>query len=310
MTGPWPQCNDIIRFMARRGRSAASADPGLPGTDGVRRGVRNQVRGAGRPVFVFALACLVLGVMVARLVILMAEVHPEFGRAWLPAIGAGCAVSVGWAGLYAAAIWFCPGRRWAQWIGYGYAFAAIVLMAPFFPRSPGTGYSFTSRLPRGSSPPLLDWLMLGAMAFAAAGMTMAVLALLFSGPLSRLEGRRLATRAAASSVLHVWARLREVGPAGPGPWRQGELRLAPGSVTWSMSRGRARVDLTGATRVTAASRARARVGRPRAVLVRTAAGRFEVGVRPELFQEFVTLADQFRPRRAQDTETVDRGPAI
>jgi hypothetical protein len=35
---------------------------------------------------------------------LMAGAHPEFGRAWLPTISAGWAVSVGWAGLYAAAI--------------------------------------------------------------------------------------------------------------------------------------------------------------------------------------------------------------
>jgi hypothetical protein len=165
--------------------------------------------------------CPVLGVVVARLVILMAGAHSEFGRAWLPMNAAGCAVSVGWAGLYVGAIWRCPGMRRAQWIGYAYAFATIILTAPFFPRIPGTGYTFTGRFHRGSAPPLLDRLMLGAMAFAAAGIAIAVLAVLFNRPLSRLESRRLATWAGASSVLRVRARLREVGPAGPGPWRWG-----------------------------------------------------------------------------------------
>jgi hypothetical protein len=260
---------------------------------------------------VFGLACLVLGVMVARLVMLMTAAHSEYGRAWLPPTAAGCAVSVGWAGLYAAAIWRCPGSRRADWIGYGYAFATIVVMAPFFPRSPGTGYSFTRRLPRGSSPPLLDWVMLAAMAFAAAGLTMAALVVVFIRPLSRLASSHPAAwgGANASSVLRVRARLREVGPAGPGRWRLGELRLAAGSVTWSMSRGRATVDLTGARPMTAGFRTAARVGRTRTVLVLAPAGRFEVGVRPELFQEFITLADRFRPWRGQGTETVDRGPA-
>jgi hypothetical protein len=259
--------------------------------------------------FVFGFACLVLGAMVARLVTLMAGAHPEFGRVWLPTIAAGCAVSVGWAGLYAAGIWRFPGRRWVQWIGYAYAFATIVLMAPFFPRALGTGYSFTTRLPERSPPPVLDRLMLGAMAFAAAGITMAVLAIAFNRPLSRLESRRLSTWAAASSVLHVRARLREVGPAGHGPWRLGELRLVPGSVTWSMSRGRATVDLTGGRLLTAGFEARARGGRARTVLVLAGAGRFEVGVRPELLQEFITLADHFQPWRDQNAQPVDRGPA-
>jgi hypothetical protein len=151
--------------------------------------------------------------------------------------------------------------------------------------------------------------MLGAMAFAAAGITVVVLAVVFNRPLSRLESRRLSAWAAASSVLNVRARLREVGPAGHGPWRQGELRLAPGSVTWSMSRGRATVDLTGARLLTAAFQARARGGRARTVLVLAAAGRFEVGVRPELLQEFITLADHFQPWQDQDAQPVDRGPA-
>ena len=289
--------HDIIRFMARRGRSGSSADPGLAGPNGA--GI----------VFLFGFVCLVLGVVIARLVTLMDLVHPEFGRAWLPMISAGCAVSVGWAWLYAAAIWRFPGRRRVQWIGYAYAFATIALTAPFFPRTLAAGYSFTTRLPEGSPPPLLDRLMLGAMAFAAAGITITVLAVLFGRPLARLESRRLSSWAAASSVLHVQARLREFGPAGPGPWRQGELRLAPGSVTWSMSRSQASVDLTGARFLTAGSQARARVGRARTVLVVAAAGRFEVGVRPELLQEFITLADHFRPWRDQDPETVDRGPA-
>ena len=264
--------------------------------------------------FGFGLACLVLGIAVARLGTLIAGAHPEFGRAWLPTIAAGWAVSVGWAGLYAAAIWRFPGRRWVQWIGYAHAFATIVLTAPFFrpagfPRSQGTGYSFTTRLPQGSPPPLLDRLVLGAMAFAAAGISLAVLAVLFNRPLSRLESRRLSTWAAASSVLHVRARLREAGLAGYGPWCQGELRLAPGSVTWSMSRGGATVDLTGARLLTARFQARARGGRARTVLVLAAAGRFEVGVRPELLQEFVTLADHFQPWRDPDAPPVDRGPA-
>lgn len=295
--------------MARPARSGTSPDPGRAGSGGVRPGGRARVPGAGRTVFGFGFACLILGVAVARLVTLMAGAHPEFGRAWLPTIAAGCAVSAGWAGLYAAAIWRFPGRRWVQWIGYAYAFATIVLMAPFFPRIQGTGYSFTTRLPQGSPPPLLDRLMLGAMAFAAAGITMAVLAVLFHRPLSRLESRRLSTWAAASSVLHVRARLREAGPAGHGPWRQGELRLAPGSVTWSMSRGGATVDLTSARLLTARFQARARSGRARTALVLAAAGRFEVGVRPELLQEFITLADHFQPWRDQDAQPVDREPA-
>ncbi len=259
----------------------------------------------------FGLVYLILGVIVARLVILMAGAHPEFGRAWLPTIAEGCAAAVSWAGLYAAAIWRYPGRRWVQWIGYAYAFATVVLMAPFFPRTPGAGFSFASRLRRGSPPPVLDWLALRALAFAATGFTIAVLVVVLNRPLSRLESRRLATwnGADSSSVLHVGARLREVGPSGPGPWRPGELRLAPGSVTWSMSRGRASVDLTGARLLTAGFQPRARLGRARTALVLAAAGRFEVGVRPELLQEFITLADHFRPWRDKDTETIDRGPA-
>ena len=258
----------------------------------------------------FGLVCSVLGAMVARLVILMAGAHSEFGRAWLPTIAAGCAVSAGWAGLYAGAIWRFPGMRRAQWIGYAYAFGTIILTTPFFPRIPGMGYTFTNRFHRGSSSPLLDRLSLGAMAFAAAGITIAVLVVLFNRPLSRLESRQLATWAAASSVLHVRARLREVGPAGPGPWRWGELRLAPGSVTWAMSRSGARVDLTGARLMTAGFQSGVRVSRARAVPVLAAAGRFEVGVRPELLQEYITLADHFRPWRDQGAETVDRGSAI
>jgi len=246
--------------------------------------------------------CLILGVLVARLVILMAAARPEFGRAWLPAIATGCTVSVGWAGLWAAAIWRYRGRRWVQWIGYAFAFATVVLMAPFFPRSPGTGFSFTSKLHRGSPPPPLDWLMLRAMAFAATGITISALAVLLHRPLSRLDGRIAANVSSdASSVLHVRARLRDVGPDGPGRWRGGELRLAPGSVTWSMSRGRALVDLTGATLVAAGFQPRTR-GRARKVLVRVPAGLFELGVQPEVMQEFITLADHFQPWRAQDTE--------
>lgn len=294
---------DIIRFMARPARSGPS-DPGLAGTEGGRPGGRARVPGGS--VFGLGLSCLVLCVVIARLVTLMAGVHPEFGRAWLPAVSAGCAVSVGWAGLYAAAIWRFPGRRWVQWIGYADVFATIGLMAPFFPRVLGTGYSFTTRLPEGSPPPPLDRLMLGALAFAAAGITIAVLAVVLYRPLSRLESRRLSAWAAESSVLQVRARLREVGPAGHGPWRMGELRLAPGSVTWSTSRGRAAVDLTGARLLTARSRTLART---RNVLVLAAAGRFEVGVRPELLQEFITMADHFQPWRDQDAQPVDRESA-
>jgi len=291
--------HDIIKFMARPGRTGTS-DPGLAGAEGGRAGV------PGGSVFGLGLACLVLGVVIARLVALMAGAHAEFGRAWVPAISAGCAVSGGWAGLYAAAIWRFPGRRWVQWIGYAYAFATIAAVAPFFPRTGGAGYSFSTRLPGGSPPPPLDRLMLGALAFAAAGITIAVQAIVLYRPLSRLESRRLSAWAATSSVLQVRARLREVGPAGHGPWRLGELRLAPGSVTWSMSRGRETVDLTGARLLTARSRARARA---RNVLVLAAAGRFEVGVRPELLQQFITMADHFQPWRDQDAQPADRRPA-
>lgn len=288
--------------MSRRGRSGASADPGLAGTDGTRRGRATRVP-AGRTVFIAGVVCLILGVLVARLVILMAEARPEFGRAWLPAIATGCAVSVSWAGLWAAAIWRYRDRRWVQWIGYAYAFATVVLMAPFFPRSPGTGFSFTSKLHRGSPPPLVDWLMLRAMAFVATGITITALAVLLHRPLSRLDSRIAADASSdVSSVLHVQARLRDVGPDGPGPWRRGELRLAPGSVTWSMSRGRALVDLTGARLEAAGFPPRTRGGRVRRVLVRAPAGLFELGVQPEVMQEFLMLADHFQPWRAQDTE--------
>jgi len=132
---------------------------------------------------------------------------------------------------------------------------------------------------------------------------MAALAVLLQRPLSRLHsGRAARVGSDASSALQVRAQLREIGPDGPGPWRQGELRLAPGSVTWSMSRGRALVDLTGAAIMAAGFRRRTRCGGARRVLVRAPAGRFELGVRPELMQEFLTLANHFHPWRAQDTE--------
>jgi hypothetical protein len=210
--------HDIIRFMARGPRSGTSADPGHAGAGGVRRGGHTQVASAGRTVFLVGFVCLILAVMVARLLILMAEAHSAFDRAWLPTVAAGCAVAVGWAELYAAAIWRYPGQRWVQWIGYAYAFATVALMAPFFPRIPGVRFSFTSRLHRGSSPPLLDSLTLGAMAFVAAGITIAALAVLLNRPLPLLAAWQLATRggADASSMLHVRARLREVGRPGPG----------------------------------------------------------------------------------------------
>jgi hypothetical protein len=145
--------------------------------------------------------------------------------------------------------------------------------------------------------------MLRVMAFVATGITITALAVLLHRPLSRLDSRMAANVSSdASSVLHVRARLRDVGPDGPGPWRSGELRLAPGSLTWSMSRGRALVDLTGATLVAAGFQPRTRNGRVRKVLVRVPAGTFELDVQPEVMEEFITLADHFQPWRAQDTE--------
>jgi hypothetical protein len=214
----------VGRISARWQRpSSGQARPAYP-----RDAYRRQAAVEFTTIWLRSIGFVVSSVTAGLLAKWLLKLRPAFGGQWLPVTAAGILLAIA---MLALCVLFRVRRRWPGWLATADAVATVAA---------GIGFVH-AELSRASRilPPLHHPLLLGVLAFTAAGfaafavwlLPIPVFPLLID--LGRSRYGSLRHRAATRRYLEGFAvRAREIGAERAGEWRCGSLRTISGRLAW------------------------------------------------------------------------------